>query len=267
MKAQLAEIVRGHPPAGGRSLVREYLQAQILSSLQRSGAMIPIAFHGGTALRFLFGIHRYSEDLDFALERANSSYDFRGFLAAIQHDLEAQAYQVHLKIDDQKVVNKAFVRFPGLLFELGLSGHQSEVIAVKLEVDTNPPPGAGLATTIVRRHALLNLQHHDKASLLAGKLLAVLLRAYTKGRDIYDLIWYLSDPDWPAPNLVMMNNGLRQAGWGGESVTEGNWRGLVRERMEQIDWEAARRDVLPFLERREEVDFVTKENVISLLRM
>jgi predicted nucleotidyltransferase component of viral defense system len=53
----------------GRNLVREYLQARILESLQRAGAMVPLAFHGGTALRFLYAIPRYSEDLDFALEK------------------------------------------------------------------------------------------------------------------------------------------------------------------------------------------------------
>jgi LuxR family maltose regulon positive regulatory protein len=78
-------------------------------------------------------------------------------------------------------------------------------------VATNPPAGAGLATTVVRRFVVLQLQHHDKASLLAGKLHAILQRSYTKGRDIYDLLWYLSDPTWPPPNLVLLNNALAQA--------------------------------------------------------
>lgn len=64
-------------PLQGRHLVREYLQARILESLQRAGAMIPLAFQGGTALRFLYGLARYSEDLDFALERQPEGYDFR----------------------------------------------------------------------------------------------------------------------------------------------------------------------------------------------
>ncbi len=60
----------------------------------------------------------------------------------------------------------------------------------EVEVDNRPPPGAGIATSIVRRHVTLNLCHHDKASLLAGKLHAVLHRKWTKGRDLYDLVWY-----------------------------------------------------------------------------
>ena len=113
------------------------------------------------------------------------------------------------------------MRFPGLLYDLGLSGQRSEVLSVKLEVDTNPPAGAGLATTVVRRFVVLQLQHHDKASLLAGKLHTILQRFYTKGRDIYDLLWYLSDPAWPLPNLALLNNALAQTGWQGVSADRG----------------------------------------------
>ncbi|MCL4871675.1 MAG: nucleotidyl transferase AbiEii/AbiGii toxin family protein, partial [Anaerolineae bacterium] len=65
---------------GQRTLVREYLQMRILQSLQNAGAMIPLAFHGGTALRILYQLPRYSEDLDFALERQPEQYDFRKYL-------------------------------------------------------------------------------------------------------------------------------------------------------------------------------------------
>ena len=78
MKAYLAQLVRDAPDdLAGRHVAREYLQARILSSLQRTGAMIPLAFHGGTALRLLYQLPRYSEDLDFALERPTAAYDFR----------------------------------------------------------------------------------------------------------------------------------------------------------------------------------------------
>ena len=75
MKEYLAAQVRMNDPLAGRHVIREVLQAKVLSSLQRAGAMIPLAFHGGTALRFLFSINRFSEDLDFALERADRGYD------------------------------------------------------------------------------------------------------------------------------------------------------------------------------------------------
>jgi len=69
--------------------------------------------------------------------------------------LAAEGYTVELKVNDQKVVHSAFVRFRGLLYELGLSPHRDQVLAVKIEVDTNPPAGAVLMTTVVRRHVTL----------------------------------------------------------------------------------------------------------------
>jgi hypothetical protein len=262
MKEYLAELVRqALTPAQGRNLAREYLQARILAALQRAGAMIPLAFHGGTALRFLYGHGRYSEDLDFAIEGDRQRYDFRGYLQAIQSELSPEGYRVELKANDRKIVNSAFVRFPGLLYDLGLSAQRSEVLAVKLEVDANPPAGAGLATTVVRRYVVLQLQHHDRASLLAGKLHAILQRSYTKGRDIYDLLWYLSDPAWPAPNLVLLNHALAQTGWQGGTLTEASWRELVRERLRLLDWNAILADVRPFVEPGFDLSLLTLANL------
>lgn len=249
MKAYLANLVRqSSTPLEGKNLVREYLQARILESLQASGAMIPLAFHGGTALRFLYLYGRYSEDLDFALEGDRGIYDFRAYLKGIQTALAAETYNVEIKANEKKTVNTAFVRLPGLLYELSLSPLQSETLSVKIEVDTSPAAGAGLETTIVRRYVVLNLQHHDQPSLLAGKLHAVLQRPYTKGRDLYDLLWYLSDPTWPEPNLVLLNNALVQTGYSGETLTSDNWKSQVFLKLTSLNWTGIADDVRPFVQ-------------------
>ena len=267
MKEYLKILLRSSSsPVEAHNLTREYLQALILQSLQRAGAMTAIAFHGGTALRFLYSLRRYSEDLDFALERKSESYDFRSYLQTIRKDLEAQGYTITLKVNDQKTIHSAFIRFSGLLYELKLSPHQDEILAVKLEVDTNPPAGAVLDTSLVRRHVLLNLQHHDRASLLSGKLHAILQRPYLKGRDLYDLIWYLSDKDWPSPNLVLLNNALNQTEWAGPTFTVENWREIVRSKIESISFEQALDDVRPFLGADEDIDLLTKDNLLGLLK-
>ena len=267
MKDYLSELARSAPsPLQGRNDAREYLQARILGVLQRQGAMIPLAFHGGTALRFLYATARYSEDLDFSLEGNASGYDFRAYLRAIQREFSLEGYEVQLKINDKKTVHNAFIRFPGLYYELGLSPHSREILSVKVEVDTHPPAGAALSTTVVRRHIVLRLQHHDKASLLAGKLHAILQRPYLKGRDLYDLVWYLSDPEWPAPNLRYLNNALRQTGWQGRPLTERNWRKAVRERLQPVSWDEAVEDVTPFLGPGADSRLLTKENIIRLLQ-
>ncbi len=265
MKEYLAQLLRTSDPIAGRHVVREVLQAKALASLQRAGVMIPLAFHGGTALRFLYSINRFSEDLDFALERSGRGYDLRAHLRAVRADFEREGYVLDVKVNDRKVVHSAFLRFRGLLHELGLSPHRTETLAIKVEVDTRPPAGAVLETTVVRRHVTLQLQHHDRASLLAGKAHAVLQRTYTKGRDLYDLQWYLSDPDWPPPNLTMLNSALAQSGWKGPELDDGNWHTILKQRVDVLDWSRVVDDVRPFIESSAELAVLTRENVADAL--
>jgi len=248
-----------------RSVAREYLQARILQALQENSAFLSWAFLGGTALRFLYSIPRYSEDLDFSLIEPKPGPDFRQSLLDIKKRLEAEAYEVELKVNDLKTVNSAFVRFPGLLYELNLSARPTETLAVKLELDTNPPAGAGLATTIIRRYLTLNLSHYDRASLLAGKLHAILSRPYTKGRDLYDLVWFLSDPGWPPPNWTLLNNALDQTGWSKPEVSSSNFGTMLTKSLSQVKWRNALTDVRPFLEREAELGLLTRENCLRLI--
>lgn len=265
MKEYIAELIHGtSTPLQARNIVREYLQARILGAMQLAGAMIPLAFHGGTALRFLFSTGRYSEDLDFALEKNRDDYDFHKYLGSIRNGLTSEGYDVGLKISDKKMVHAAFVSFRGLPHELGLSPHRDETISVKIEVDTNPPKGAVLTTTVVRHYVTLQLQHHDKASLLSGKMHAILQRSHLKGRDLYDLLWYLSDPSWPSPNLILLNNALRQTKWARE-LAESNWRRLVRGKIETMNWQNILDDIRPFLDTTANLGLLTKENLDHLL--
>ncbi len=266
MKAYLRQLLAGEKnPLLARCLLREYLQARLLESFQAAGVFIPWAFQGGTALRFLYSIPRFSEDLDFALVASSLADGYQDAVQRAQRDLAAENYALRVKVPAAKTVKAAWFSFDGLLHELGLSPLRSEVLSIKLELDTNPPAGAGLATSIVRRHVMLRVQHHDPASLLAGKLHAVLARPYTKGRDMYDLAWYLADRSWPAPNLVLLNNALAQSGWSGPRVTEQNWKALVRGRLSQVNWKQAALDVRPFLEREKDVQWITLEHLMKLL--
>lgn len=262
MKDYLKDLVnKASNPVDGINLTREYLQARILSELQSSGAMIPLAFHGGTALRFLFSHGRFSEDLDFALEGDKESYRFREYLRSIQSTFTKENYQINIRIQDSKIVNSAFIRFPGLLYELALSSQSNEVIAIKLEIDTNPPVGAVLETSVIRKYVVLQLHHHDKASLLSGKIHAILQRPYLKGQDIYDLFWYLSDTNWPEPNLVLLNNALAQTNWGRGEINKENWKQFVFERIQPLNWSVILADVRPFVEPGFDLELLTRENL------
>ena len=112
---------------------------------------------------------------------------------------------------------------------------------------------------------MLNLLHYDKSSLLAGKLYAVLTRKYTKGRDIFDLFWYLSSPTWQEPNLIMLNNALRQTGWTGEVITKNNWRTIINQHLQTLDWSKISRDVEPFLEPNFDTQLLSQENLERVL--
>jgi predicted nucleotidyltransferase component of viral defense system len=246
--------------------MREYLQARILAALQEQGAMIPLAFHGGTALRFLFKLPRYSEDLDFSLELPQKEFNFQSTLNSISKQFILEGYPIKVKFNDQKIVQHAFFGFPGLLNELGLSPHVDQNFTIKFEVDTRPPPGADLTISLIRyRELFMNIQHHDKASLLAGKVHAVLQRKYLKGRDIFDLVWYLSDRSWPLPNYRMLNHALDQSGWDGPLLTASNWKMTLYKRLSASDMKSASEDVRPFLARPTDREYLNWDTIKDLL--
>lgn len=100
----------------------------------------------------------------------------------------------------------------------------------------------------------------DKASLLSGKLHAIVQRSYTKGHDIYDLLWYLSDPTWPEPNLILLNNALAQTNWQGVTLTKENWKGQVWQRLKSCNWIELVDDVRPFVEPSFDLNLLKLEN-------
>lgn len=268
MKDHLRQLIDGtHGDLLKACVAREYLQARILRCLQEDGLFMRWVFLGGTALRFLFSIPRYSEDLDFSTVEPAKLVGFQKALRRIQATFEAEGYTLGIKVKEQKTVLSAFIRFSGLMYELGLSPHLSQNLSIKIELDTNPPAGAMMDSTLVRRHVTLNLYHHDKASLLAGKLHALLCRSWVKGRDLYDIIWYLTDRSWPEPNIPFLNASLAQMGWSGPEITPDTWRGVLKDRLISIDVEKARTDVLPFLERERDIDLLTLDNVLRLLQI
>ena len=202
MKDRALQLVKETPEPQKANLLREYLQAHILYSLQGKRAFEQLAFVDGTALRFIYGIPRFSEDLDFSLER-KTGYSLDTLLQAAETDLTEAGFEVSVHPKTGKAVHSAFFRFPGLLYEAGLNTHRTQKLSIKVEIDTNPPPGAKTEQTVINRHFLLGLWHHDLPSLMAGKIHALLMRSYTKGRDLYDLLWYLTRSEPVVPNIVL----------------------------------------------------------------
>jgi len=263
MKGYLRQLVGHAVPEHGRNAAREYLQARILEALMRAGAMSPLAFVGGTALRFLYYARRYSEDLDFSLDGPREHYDLDRRIHSVARQFEQEAAAIEHASRRQGAVHRVSLKFPGILYEAGLSPHSSETLMIRLEIDTNPPAGAATQASRVTRHVTLRLRHHDRSSLLAGKLLAVLNRQWAKGRDFYDLAWYLGRRDWPEPNLAMLNNGLAQAGAGGAPVTRETWRAKVAGRVAEAPWKEVASDIERFVE--DPADTLSRQELLTLL--
>jgi len=266
MKDYCLELVSKQTASNAKlNLMREYLQAYILKSMHEYGMFRFTAFLGGTALRFLYGLGRFSEDLDFSLTHQESSYAFTKILAQMKEDLLAAGYDVSVTYNDEKTVNHAFFKFGGLLYEAGISLLKNQKLSIKFEIDTNPAQGAGLQTQIVNKYFPVSFLTYDLESLFAGKLHAVLSREYAKGRDYFDLGWYLSKWKDLSPNFQLLANALHQTGWKKAVPAKSTWRQAVYKAVHQTDWDTVRKDVENFLENQADLTVFTKENVLGLL--
>ncbi|MEA2004773.1 MAG: nucleotidyl transferase AbiEii/AbiGii toxin family protein [Acidobacteriota bacterium] len=170
-----------------QNVLREYLQNYLLMLMQKTKMNESLYFVGGTVLRFLYRIRRFSEGIDFLAGKGWKPTDLSLFMKKIGRELDRAGYTFSIRLKDEKTVQRGIVRFSGLLYELGLSGRQDQNFSVHIEVNLNPPHGGREEKTIVNVHHPVLIRHLDLPSLFAGKLAAVLMRLYTKGRDIFDL--------------------------------------------------------------------------------
>ena len=267
MKDYVVELVSRQSGLNAKmNTMREYLQAYALRIMHDEGAFRTTVFLGGTALRFLYNLPRFSEDLDFSFtNKGKKTYGFVDLISKLKQEFILAGYIVSVTYNDEKAVQSAFVKFDNLLFETGLSPHKDQKISIKIEIDTNPPDGAGFKTDIVNKYFPISFLSYDLSSLFAGKMNALLSRKYTKGRDFFDLAWYLSRWKDISPNITLLQNGLRQAGWNKEFPAEDNWRVFLRAIVEQADWKKVTQDVEKFLENPRDMEIFSKENILRLL--
>lgn len=264
MKEEALALANGvSSPAGKLNILREYLQACVLRSLHESEAFLCLSFVGGTALRFLFNLPRFSEDLDFSLE-SPAGYDPVKWMGKLKRDLSMAGFDPAIRWNDRKTVHVAWIRFPGILRAAGLADMEDQKLSIKLEVDTRPPKGAVLQVGVVNRHLLFSLRYHDLPSLMAGKIHALITRAYPKGRDWFDLLWYCAKRPPVEPNEVLLQNALDQTA--AEHLAASRWRDAVRTRLLKLNEQALREDVESFLERPQDADLLVRDNLLSVLK-
>lgn len=242
---------------------REFLQIMALKNLADQDAFANMAFVGGTALRVLYDLRRFSEDLDFSLV-SEKGYDFKKTMTKMQRYFELNNLPVECNPKTDKTVHSTFIKFPGLLKELGLGAFEAQKLAIKLEVDSNPPKGWQTANTLLNKTYIFSVTHFDLSSLFATKLHACFFRKYTKGRDFYDLLWYLGKK--VKPNLKLLNNAIAQTEGKSLGITDATLKSFMLERLDTVDFAAAVKDVHRFVMDENELRFIdlhTLESMIS----
>ncbi|MFA7173703.1 MAG: nucleotidyl transferase AbiEii/AbiGii toxin family protein [Kiritimatiellia bacterium] len=241
------------------NVLQEMMQHYVLASLSRAGFFADAIFHGGTCLRIVNGINRFSEDLDFLLKRPDPFFRWQSYLEAVRKDCaqEGIPFEVQDKAESASAVRKAFLKTDSigklLTLDLPFERYQARKLRIKLEIDTNPPAGSSFTTSYITFPVTAPLTTQTLESSFALKLHALLCRSYVKGRDWYDLVWYVARK--VTPNLDLLQNALQQQGpWAGEALTL--TAGWVQQNMEatirRIDWNMARNDVQRFLPLREQ---------------
>ncbi len=265
MKDYLLELVAKQSGHNAKlNALREYLQAYILRIMHDDGLFRTTAFLGGTALRFLYNLPRFSEDLDFSLAKGKE-HQFSELIKKVKKELESAGYNAVATCNEQKTVCNSFIKFEGLLYEAGISPLKSQKFSIKIEIDTNPPEGAILKTDIITKYFPISFLSYDPPSLFSGKIHALLSRKYTKGRDFFDLGWYLSKWKDLTPNFILLENALKQTGWQGEIPSKNTWKNFLSKVVHETDWKKVGQDVENFLENPRDLEIFTKKNILKLL--
>lgn len=258
--------------------LKEIIQEIVLAGLSRGGFFNEAAFYGGTALRIFYNLDRFSEDLDFALVTKNKEFELSKFFGYIEKELKA--YGINLEIHSkQKQINSnitsAFLK--GDTLEHILKFFPSEEnhvydkllkdLKIKFEVDINPPIGA----TYEYKYKLLPSPHeirlYDKESLFAGKIHAILCRGWkirTKGRDLYDYIFFLANNT--KVNVELVKNKLIESNYidKNDKFDINILKELLIEKFSQINYNDSKEDVIPFIKNVEFLDIWSKEFFISI---
>jgi len=253
--------------------LREILQEIALLGLWRSKFFEKAACYGGTALRILYGLDRFSEDIDFSLLEPSIDFDLKGYTAFVQKEMEAFGFDIVVeKVDKaletpiQSTFLKADTRNQLLTIEAGKdilrALPKGKMLKVKMEVDTNPPPGFRTETRFLLQPIPFAVRSFVLPDLFAGKMHAILCRKWksrVKGRDWYDLVWYAANH--PELNLEHLEQRMRQTGhWkGDEPLTPERFMELLGNAINKLDVKQARKEVELFVKNPENLTIWSRE--------
>ena len=257
--------------------LREILQEIVLLGLSRAGFFDHAVFYGGTALRILYGLDRFSEDLDFSLIESNANFDIAVYKKSVVEALHSFGFETSIQVKhNESTIKSAFVKgnTSQHLFNIAAPEDivrqfgQGRLVKIKIEVDTQPPLDFERETKTLLVPSPFTIQTMSILSLFAGKMHAILCRNWTsrpKGRDWYDLIWYVANRY--RLDMRHLEARLRQnCSWMEEqgitlpeAINEAYILELLHRRINTLDINAAKRDVEAFVSDGRELEIWSRE--------
>ncbi len=241
--------------------LREIMQEIALLGLWRSKFFEKATFYGGTALRILYGMDRFSEDLDFSLLKPLKDFDLSRYSCAVERELRSFGFDPRMTTREKKEENpveSAFLKANTLKHLLTIKTDEKidwpiprdQVLKIKIDVDTDPPPGFSTENKFVLQPIPFSVRTFVLPDLFAGKMHAILCRRWksrVKGRDWYDLVWYAANH--PQLHLSHLEQRMIQSGHlkKGEQITSEKFFALTTEAIDKLDVNQARKEVEPFV--------------------
>lgn len=271
--------------------LREILQEIILYALSKTDFFDHAVFYGGTALRILYGLPRYSEDLDFSLLKEDSSFDLLNYEKVIVNTLATYGFEAIIqhkkKSNEMSQVKSAFLKGNTLKHLIAISApddviqsyHPDKTLKIKFEVDTVPPLSFNHEEKLHLSPAPFQIKTMAPSSLFAGKMHAILCRGWAsrpKGRDWYDLIWYATkgyelDLTHLATRMMQKCTALENAGIELPSEIDEYSKELVMKwlnhRIDNLDVDNAKNDIKRFISDQSELDIWSVDFFKQVIKM
>jgi predicted nucleotidyltransferase component of viral defense system len=246
--------------------LREIMQEIALAGFYRAGFFEKAAFYGGTALRIFYDLDRFSEDLDFSLLEADPGFSLDRYLDSVRKEFDSAG--MHVSIKEKEKTNKtniesAFLKSETVWKELVLESivpqnglDQKANIKIKLEVDTRPPLGFETEEKLLLRPFSFYVNCFTISDLFAGKMYALLFRKWknnVKGRDWYDLEWYIRK-GVPLDLHHFLMRARDSGDWEKPGITKKEFRELLRHKIDTVDFNRVKADISPFISHPEALD-------------
>ena len=244
------------PDVNEDNVLHEVMQQIALAGLARGGFFQKAAFYGGTCLRLLHDMRRFSEDMDFSLLEPDRNFRFEDYFPAVVEEFKLAGKEVEIKMKHKgqpSAIESAFLKESSDVFDIGFTTEKR--LKVKIEVDIDPPPKFSTEMKPVSSPRTFWARSYTLPDLFAGKVSAALFRKWKhriKGRDWYDVAWYIAKR---VPlDLAHLVERAKESAPEADVSTPEKVIAAFNARIDSIDFENARTDVEPYVMDKADLD-------------